>query len=155
MVVCESIYGHDVSVPSETMVFRPSVYGVVLLEDRLLVVTSRGAGALCFPGGGVELGEPIEDALRREVREETGIEVEIEGFLHFMEHFFYYDPLDQAYHSFMAYYQCRAVTTALAPADQVDDDDAEKPEWREMARLGREDFHGPHREAFNRLRCQG
>jgi hypothetical protein len=51
MVLCESIYGYDVSVPRETMVFRPSVYGVVLLEDRLLVVTSRGPGRSASPAG--------------------------------------------------------------------------------------------------------
>lgn len=55
----------------------------------------------------------------------------------------------------MAYYRCRAVTTALAPAEDVDDDDAEQPQWRALARLGREGFHGPHREAFDTLRCQG
>jgi 8-oxo-dGTP diphosphatase len=34
-----------------------------------------------FPGGGVEFGEPLEAALKREIMEETGIEVEINGFL--------------------------------------------------------------------------
>ena len=155
IVLCESIYGHAVSVPRESLVFRPSVYGVVVSDGRLLAVTSRGAGKLCFPGGGVELGEPIEEALRREVREETGIEVEVGPFLHFKEHFFTYDPLDQAYHSFMVYYRCRAVTTVLTTPDRVDDDDAEKPQWRVMARLTREEFLAPQRDVFDRLRRPG
>jgi 8-oxo-dGTP diphosphatase len=37
------------------------------------------------PGGGVEFGESISDALKREFREETSLEVEIKEFLHIHE----------------------------------------------------------------------
>ena len=60
----------------------PKVAVVVLVSDgdRLLFV-QRGAepqiGKWCFPGGYVDRGEQVEAAGRREVREETGLEVEI------------------------------------------------------------------------------
>jgi 8-oxo-dGTP diphosphatase len=54
------------------------VAGLIFDQDRLLVCqrNSRGSFALKweFPGGKVEPGEGHEDALRRELKEELGIE---------------------------------------------------------------------------------
>lgn len=47
-------------------------------EGKFLLVklkTGNFAGALCIPGGGVLQGELSHEAARREVREETGIDV--------------------------------------------------------------------------------
>ena len=38
-----------------------------------------GAGLWTFPGGFVDLGESVEDAARRETREEMDIDIELEG----------------------------------------------------------------------------
>lgn len=49
-------------------------------DGRLLVVRRRnppGAGRWTVPGGRVELGERLEDAVAREVAEETGLDVEV------------------------------------------------------------------------------
>lgn len=54
-----------------------SVAAVVVDDDgRVLVIKRRDNGAWQLPGGVLELGETIHDGLRREVREETGVEVE-------------------------------------------------------------------------------
>lgn len=58
------------------------VVGAIATDDdgRLLVVRRRnppGAGRWTVPGGRVELGERLEDAVAREVAEETGLEVEV------------------------------------------------------------------------------
>lgn len=49
---------------------------VVNDEGKVLVIKRRDNGAWQIPGGVLELGEAIEDGLRREVREETGLDIE-------------------------------------------------------------------------------
>ena len=140
MIECLSIYGDKKLIPVEDLVFRPSAYGVIRRDDRILLVTNRSNGKYSFPGGGIEVGETIEDALAREVMEETGIEIEVGGFLHFEEAFFYYDPLDEAFHSFLFYYRCRTVTTNLIDDHLVEDVEACKPRWVKIEILKSSDF---------------
>jgi len=62
--------------PSQPVV---GVGGGVLREDRVLLVRRKrepAAGLWSIPGGVVRLGETLEEACRREVLEETGLEVE-------------------------------------------------------------------------------
>lgn len=56
--------------------------GAVVFDDdgRLLLIQRANPpaeGLWSLPGGRVEPGEPAQQAIRREVREETGLEIEI------------------------------------------------------------------------------
>ncbi|GLY52465.1 NUDIX domain-containing protein [Lentzea sp. NBRC 102530] len=56
------------------------VVGLVHVEaGRLLVVRSRNKKAFYLPGGKIEPGESLVDAVRREVREELGVEIDAPG----------------------------------------------------------------------------
>ena len=57
--------------------FSCRIYGVLRRGDEVLLTRSRFRlrEFVNFPGGGVELGEAPIEALRREYREETGLEI--------------------------------------------------------------------------------
>jgi ADP-ribose pyrophosphatase YjhB (NUDIX family) len=61
---------------------------VVLREDHVLLTRQLGNNFWFLPGGRVELGESASEALAREVREELGVEGEIERLLWINENFF-------------------------------------------------------------------
>lgn len=60
---------------------RVAVRAVIVQDEKLLLVNAwaagKGSDLLCAPGGGVELHASLPDNLRREVREETGLEIEV------------------------------------------------------------------------------
>lgn len=73
--------------------FPEPTVGVFIFNQRgelLLLRSHKWPGAYVVPGGHVELGERLEEAARREVREETGLEIRDLEFINFQE--FIYDP---------------------------------------------------------------
>ena len=57
---------------------RPSVSAVIFdRRGRLLLQQRSDGGQWGLPGGSVEIGESVSDAVRREVREETGLHVSV------------------------------------------------------------------------------
>lgn len=83
-----------------------------LIEDskgRVLLLrrsnTEHGLGAWCLPGGKVDYGQTVEDALRREVLEETSLRISS------MEFWFLQDSLPSLagdMHCINLYFRCRA-----------------------------------------------
>ncbi|MEU4115741.1 NUDIX domain-containing protein [Kitasatospora sp. NPDC028055] len=65
--------------PQSTPLHSVSVAGAVVREDgRVLAIRRADNGTWEPPGGVLELTESVEDGVRREVYEETGIKVRVE-----------------------------------------------------------------------------
>jgi len=58
--------------------FRVAVSALIFENGRVLLAHRRDINWWNLPGGGMEAGETVDETLRREVYEETGLEVEIE-----------------------------------------------------------------------------
>ena len=79
--VVQNTFGHRL---------RVRVCGLCFTGPDLLLVRHRGLGENGYlyapPGGGVQYGERTEDALVREVHEETGLQVVVRDFLFVYEY---------------------------------------------------------------------
>jgi ADP-ribose pyrophosphatase YjhB (NUDIX family) len=111
------------------------VGAVILNRDRVLLV-ERGKSPLkgywSLPGGVLETGERLEEGIRREVLEETGLAVKPLCVITIFERIMR-DARGQAeYHYVLIDYLCRVTGGTLKAADDVS-----RAEWVERRRLAR------------------
>jgi 8-oxo-dGTP pyrophosphatase MutT (NUDIX family) len=139
-IECVTLSGQLKQVPSEALSFRPAVYAILVRDQKILLLKMNATGKYHLPGGGIEVSERIEETLHREVREETGIEIQVDRLGFFAELFFFYDPSGRAYHGLHFFYLCSPVTRNLIADEQVVDGSAGKPRWVRISDLEAKDF---------------
>lgn len=79
----------------------------------------------------MEAGETLEQAVRREVREETGLEVRVEALVEVFERITPGEGGRAEYHYVLIDYLCRVTGGVLAASD-----DASRAEWATREALG-------------------
>ena len=110
--------------------------GVVVLDgDRILLIKRRDepdAGLWTVPGGLVELGEDVEDAAVREVEEETGVKVELQGLLDVVDKVVRDEQGRVKYHFVIVDFLGRPLTKEVRASPEVLD-----AAWVELDKLSR------------------
>jgi mutator protein MutT len=100
------------------------VGGVVIADGRALLIR-RGhpplEGEWSIPGGTLELGETLLDAVRRELAEETGIEVRVGDLIEVFERIFPDGESQPKYHFVIADYLCEAIRGSARAGGDVTD----------------------------------
>ena len=89
----------------------PAVSGLVINPEGKVLLAQRAhepnKGQWSLPGGAVNLGETLHRALKREVREECGIEIEVVKFLAVFDRIFADDQDHIHYHYVLINFLCR------------------------------------------------
>ncbi len=110
-VTCTNARGESVEAPADSLEFRPSVYGIIIKDNKVLL--TRQWDGFDFPGGGVEKGETLEEALVREVQEETGIIVKKGEMLYMHQDFFVHPGTKKCYNALLFFYKCEYVSGSV------------------------------------------
>src|ERR1700761_8723748 len=106
------------------------VGAVVLDAEQRVLLVRRGQepllGEWSLPGGALELGERLEEGVRREVSEETGLDVEPEEIVAVFDHISLADddPVRVRFHYVLVDYRCSLLGGTLASAT-----DATEARW--------------------------
>jgi ADP-ribose pyrophosphatase YjhB (NUDIX family) len=143
-IVCRTIDGGTVEVPASELSFRPSVYGVVIKDDMVLLVPQFEDG-YDIPGGGVNLGELLTDTLVREVVEETGMIVKPVQVLLVQDDFFFHPFKKRPFQTPLIYFLCEIVGGELSDAHFDEDEKiyAKKAEWVPLEKVPSLKFYNP------------
>lgn len=101
-----------------------AVGGVVLDGDRVLLVRRAlppRQGEWSLPGGRLELGESLADGVRREVREETGLDVEVGAIVETFDRVHRDEAGRIRYHFVIVDFLCRVCGGTLHAGDDAAD----------------------------------
>ena len=101
---------------------EPTVGALVFnREGKLFLMKShKWRGRWVVPGGHIELGERMEDALRREVKEETNLDIYEIEFLCFQE-FLYDERFWKRRHFVFFDYACKTDSTDVRLNDEAEE----------------------------------
>ena len=104
---------------------RPVVgVGAVLVKDGKALIVKRAheprKGEWSLPGGRVELGESLIDAVRREIREETGLEIDVGPVVEIFDRVHRHEGRVR-YHFVIVDYLCACLGGTLQAGDDAED----------------------------------
>lgn len=103
---------------------RPIVgVGGIIIDGKRVLLVRRAKeplkGQWSIPGGAVEVGEELHAAVRRELREETGLEVEIKGVVEVLDRIQRSPDGRVQYHYVLIDYLCKPIGGELCAGSDV------------------------------------
>lgn len=141
-VICKDVFQNEYKVPVDELELRVGVYAVIIENDKILLTRQWDGYSLI--GGGLERGETIEEAIVREVKEESGLDVEPgEVFFHATT-FFKRNPETPARQSVQLYLNHKKISGKINHNENITASEktytVDVPEWVDVSRLGKIKF---------------
>lgn len=135
---------------NQTSAFNLRVYGILQNEKEEILVTDEyrmNRYMTKFPGGGLEYGEGTIDCLKREFREELGIDISIKSHFYTTDYyqkaqFFENVQLISIYY-IVNFNNCASIVTKEKVNDIPKTEGAQAFRWIDMSNLNEEDFTFP------------
>ena len=97
--------------------------GAVILKGRKILLVQRKfepkAHFWTLPGGTLELGETIHHALKREIREECGIEIEPKKIIDVIDYIERDENKQVKYHYLLVDFEAEHISGTLSPSSDV------------------------------------
>lgn len=106
-VICKDVFGKEYIVDAGDLRQRIGVYAIII-EDGKILLTRQWDG-YSLVGGGVDKGESLEQALAREVEEETGLSTLPDKLIYQATTFFKKDESAPPYQSFQFYFTHKSI----------------------------------------------
>ncbi len=100
------------------------VGGVIIADGHVVLIKRRYeplAGQWSLPGGSLEVGESLADGACRELREETGLVVDVGPIVEVFDRILRDDDGRVRYHFVLVDFLCRPIGGTLEAADDVSD----------------------------------
>ena len=94
----------DISFNTTEGRFNYRVAGLIVKDNKLLIMQDKGQPYFYVPGGRIKMNEKSEDAVKREIQEELGVEVKVNRMLWINENFFKEVTYEEQFHEVCFFY---------------------------------------------------
>jgi 8-oxo-dGTP diphosphatase len=111
--------GGTYEVPVSELIWRPAAYAIIIQNGKILMSPQWGDG-YDLPGGGVDPEELMIEGVIREVKEETGLDVQIDELVATRESFFTFRRKGKHTHTIALYYTAHVIGGELSTEWFVD-----------------------------------
>ena len=124
------------------VVWRPSAYAIIIEDNKILLVKSKGHGKFALPGGAIEINETLLEGLSREVYEETGFRIDKDSTkqVYTGENLFYAEDSDVYFHALLTVYESDLLGSDRK-ANIQDNDEVEDLSWIPLNDLANENIN--------------
>lgn len=127
----------DITIDVENYKLNVRAAGIIIHNNKLLIHRNINKDHYALIGGRIEIGENSEDAVKREIREELGKEIQITGNVATIENFFEMDS--QKYHEIMFVHKAEFVNEEdkkiETTIENIEGKDYLKYEWVDLDKL--------------------